>query len=440
MPKKAKPMTTLDINRLREPGRYAVGGVDGLSIKVEKRNATAADDAPLSRYWVLRLSVGSTRRELGLGSYPSVKLEAAREAARVLKDQAKMGQDPKVNRDQAVLKQLDLNSRRRTFKQVSDEYFDTIKAGFRSQKHADQWTNTIKTYALKKIGQLYVHEIEVHHILAVLEPIWTSKTETANRLRGRIHTVLAYARVKGYREGDNPAEWEGNLSKALKRPRKVTPVKHHPALPVAELPRFMAALAERDGVGARALEFTILTAARVTEVRRAMASEFDLEKKMWTVPAERMKAKKQHRVPLCNRAIEILKETGALKNGGLVFVGKTKTGVLCENTQNEVIKDLHDYDVAIEGPGYLDPIRQRVATAHGMRSTFKDWAITSTSFSWEASELALAHSRKDKTEAAYARDDLFEMRAKLMDAWQSFCSPQPANEKVVSLSKTRSGT
>lgn len=418
MPRKAPPLKDLAIRKMETPGRFAVGGVDGLSIDIE---------SPTSKRWVLRLVVAGKRRNIGLGGYPRVTLEQARETARRMRSEASAGLDPKQERLNSVANNQSRSSLRRTFAEVASECHSAIRGEFKNKKHAEQWINTLETYAYPILGSMLVDQIERRHVLDVLKPIWNVKTETATRVRGRIQKVLSFAKVAQYRTGENPALWVDNLQHALGAPRKINKRRHHPSLPVADLPRFMAALAERPGVGARALEFTILTAARTSEVRFAKAAEFDLEKRVWTVPSERMKAGLAHRVPLGNRAVTILRETKRLKIGGVVFVGQTKTGVLSENTQNEVIKDLHDYDVANGGPGFLDPIRQRIAVAHGMRSTFKDWARTTTSFPDEASELALAHVNADSTRAAYARDELMDIRARLMDAWESFCFPAKAN-------------
>lgn len=421
MPKKATPLKDLHIRRLTKKGRYAVGGVEGLTIRV---------DSPDSKYWVLRISVDGKRREIGLGSYPTVTLQSARTQAKLMRDQTRAGLDPALERRTTVSINLERTSRRRTFKEVAFECHEAIRGEFKNKKHGAQWINTLETYAFPILGSMLVDQIERRHVLDVLKPIWQTKTETATRLRGRIQKVLSFAKVNQYRTGENPALWVDNLKHALAAPRKISQRKHQPSLPVAEAPRLMAALSKRDGVAARALEFTILTAARTSEVRFATASEFDLEKKLWTVPAERMKAGLPHKVPLCDRAVEILRATKRLNVGGLVFPGETKTGALSENTQNDVIKQLHEAEVAEGRPGFLDPVRDRIATAHGMRSTFKDWARTMTSFPDEVSELALAHVNSDETRAAYARDELLEIRARMMSAWESFCLPTESDNVV----------
>jgi integrase len=428
MPRKAKELSAKAVRDLTTPGRHAVGGVDGLALMVKGAN---------NRSWSLRLMIEGKRRELGLGGFPDVSLAAAREEARKMKDQTRRKLDPLKERAKELAKNADETARMRTFEEVATECFEEIRFEFKNTKHAAQWISTLKMYAFPKIGTMFVDHIERHHIIDVLQPIWTKKTETATRVRGRIQRVLAYARAKQYRKGDNPAVWTQNLEQAFAKPRKIAPVKHHPRLPVSEVPRLMEALRQLDSIAARAMEFAILTAARVSEVRFAKAKEFDLGTRLWTIPAERMKAGLGHRVPLSDRAVQILRETQRLQSGGLLFPGVTGRGAMSENTQNDVIRQLHDFDIAVKGPGFFDPDREKVATAHGMRSTFKDWARTKTNFPDEVSEIALAHVNSDATRVAYARDDLLELRATMMEQWSQYCFPLRAENVVVLADRKR---
>ena len=372
----------------------AVGGVPGLYVQIKESGAKS---------WILRTIVGERRRDIGLGGYPAVSLEKARQDARTTREAIRNGVDPiqakRVARE--ALKVAD--AKRYTFDQAIDACFKARSKEFKNAKHAAQWKSTLKTYASPSIGSLPVDQIEVPHIVRVLEPIWTEKTETASRLRGRIEAVLAWATVNGFREGDNPGRWRGNLEHALPKPSKVRSVQHMRALPCQEIGDFMARLREEDGVAPRALEFLILTAARSGEVRLATWDEIDFNAKLWTLSAHRMKAGKTHRVPLSGPVTKLLRELPRMSDSEFVFAAP-RGGALSDMAMRAVTKRMG-----------VD------AVPHGFRSTFKDWCRSSTAYPDEVSELALAHVSSDATRAAYARDELLPKRTRLMRDWGSFC-------------------
>ena len=362
------------------PGRHGDGR--GLFLYVKPSGA---------RSWVLRYQVQRRRRDLGLGAFPDVSLAMARERASEARRLIAEGEDPIAKKHQAKPK---------TFKDAALELIESKRPGWKSAKHAAQWTSTLETYAFAKIGRLQVARIQTADVIACLTPIWSDKPETANRVRQRIEAVIDYASALGIREGDNPARWRGHLDNLLPKPTKVNAVNHHPALPHAEIADFMADLSDRSGVAARALEFTILTAARSGETRGMTWAEVDLENGVWTIPAERMKAGKEHRVPLTPKAIACLGTHG--EDAALVFESESKPG--------KAISDMSMTAV-------LRRMKRDGITVHGFRSTFRDWAGETTSFPREVIEAALAHGLKDKAEAAYARSDLFDKRRKLMEGW-----------------------
>ena len=296
-----------------------------------------------------------------------------------------------------------------TFKECAEQYIEAHKPSWSNAKHAAQWSTTLVDYAYPVIGDQPVSKITnsvgTDLIMKVLEPIWYSKTDTANRVRGRIEFVLDWAKVRGYREGENPARWRGHLNKLLPAKAKIAQVKHHPAMPYGDLPAFMARLREQSGNAARALEFTVLTAARTSEVLLAKRSEIDFDARMWTVPAKHMKSRKEHRVPLSDSAIAIVKAMPA--DSGLIFPGAKKGRPL----SNRSLLNL------LDRMGISDQ-----ATAHGMRSTFRDWAAETTHHTNEVVEMAIAHAIDSKTEAAYRRGDLLAKRHKLMADWAAFCN------------------
>jgi integrase len=411
MGRKAVELGPLAASRLTAPGLHFVGGVAGLALQVTASGA---------RSWVLRVQVGDKRRDMGLGGFPDVTLASARDAARVARAKVKEGIDPIANA-RAVRSALKADqAAAKTFKFCALAYIDTHEAGWRNAKHAQQWRNTLETYAYPLIGDLLVRDIGLPQVLAVLEPIWTSKTETASRLRGRLESVLDWATTRGYRTGLNPARWKGHLDTVLPAAGTVANAGHHSALPVREIGAFMKTLRGQAGMSARALEFTILTAARSGEVRGACWAEIDVANAVWTVPGDRMKAGKEHRVPLSDAALAVLNSLPHEDRDALVFASP-RGGMLSDMSLTAVLR------------------RMKVgAVPHGFRSSFRDWCAERTNHPREVAEMALAHVIGDKVEAAYRRGDLFDKRRRLMDDWAAFCAnPEPRKGTVISMNAAR---
>jgi len=408
MPKKAKELSSVEVRRLTDAGRYPVGGVAGLQLLVSSSG---------SRSWVLRTMVGAKRRDIGLGGFPDIPLAHAREKARSFREKIESGIDPIVERKQAKQEIAAAQAKQLTFKEAAEKCHNARRAEFSNSKHSSDWLSSVERHAYSVIGDLPVSAIDLPHILSVLEPIWRSKTETARRVRQRLEAILSWATVSQYRSGDNPARWANNLSEVLPAPGKIKKVKHHRALDWKDVPSFMSDLKNREGVSARALEFIVLTAARSGEVRFATWDEIDLKNKVWTVPAERMKARKDHRVPLSDSAIALLERTPRL--GDLLFTAP-RGGVLSDMSVSAVCK------------------RMKVdATPHGFRSSFKDWARNCTAYADEVSELALAHVNSDATRAAYARDELLDKRARLMSDWARFIEAPLRGSDVIGIREER---
>lgn len=426
MGRKAKELSPLEVGRINKPGLNFVGGVDGLALQVMPSG---------SRQWILRVAVGGKRREIGLGGFPNVTLAGAKEAARATRAKIKDGIDPV---EDARAKRSALYAARAaamTFSEAAAAYIKAMEPEWSNGKHAQQWRNTLATYAEPHIGKILVKDIEQSHILKVLESdhLWTTKNETATRVRGRIENILDWARVRGYRAGENPARWRGHLDMVLPTPSKVQTVEHHPALPFSQTGEFMLDLRNIEGEGARALEFAILTAARSGEVRGATWSEIDLDDATWTIPAGRMKAKKEHRVPLNDQAIAILKVTPEAKRAGLIFPN-SKGDKLSDMTMTATIRRMHMARLEKGGEGWTDA-EGKIITAHGFRSTFRDWAGETTSYPREVIEHALAHQLKDKAEAAYARGALFDKRRRLMRDWGKFSTKSQTSATVTQIKR-----
>lgn len=394
MAAKAKELGPLAVSRMTKPGLHLVGGVAGLALQVTPAG---------SRSWILRATVGGKRRDMGLGGYPDLTLAGAKIAARDARDKIRAGVDPIAERAAARSALLNKGGKAMSFEKAALAYIAAHEVGWRNAKHIQQWGNSLKAYAYPVIGKLEVRDVDLTHILKILEPLWQSKTETATRLRGRIEQVLDWSTVRGYREGLNPARWSGNLKQILPAPNKVSKIKHHEALPWAEMGSFMQRLRESDGMGARALEFAILTAARSGEVRGATWSEIDTEAGEWNIPAERMKANKAHRVPLTVDALALLKNIPRIVDNDLIF-SAPRGGQLSDMTLTAVLR------------------RMKVdAVPHGFRSTFRDWVAETTSYPNHVAEMALAHTIGNKVEAAYRHGDLFEKRMLMMADWANFC-------------------
>lgn len=390
-------LKALDVQRASERGMYADGG--GLYLQVSKSG---------SKSWIFRYQLDRRSREMGLGPFPVVSLAEAREKAAGVRKVKVEGKDPIDQRRQDRAAKRLAAARAVTFQAAAERYISAHKAGWKNPVHAAQWPSTLSMYVYPVFGSLPVAEVDTGLVTKVLEPLWTKKPETAARVRGRIEAILDWARAHGYRAGENPARWRGHLDKLLPARSRVQQVKHHAAMPFVELPGFMRALPARDGVAPRALEFLILTGARTGEVIGATWSEIDLDAKVWTIPAERMKSNREHRVPLSDRAVNLLQDLDA--SGSAVFQGARKDGHLSNMAMTEALREMGHSAV----------------TVHGFRSTFRDWAAERTSYPREVAEMALAHTISNKVEAAYRRGDLFDKRRRLMGDWAAYCTTPPA--------------
>jgi integrase len=395
------------------PGRHADGG--GLYLAVSKNGA--------GRSWMFRTRRDGKLREMGLGSWHSVTLEKARRKAAALRDAFLDGRDPIAEKKAARQAERIAEAKATTFEQAAQAYIRAHRAGWKSPKSQVSWEHTLSAFAYPVIGKLPVAAIDTDLVMKVLgqeiadgadgkpASLWNARPETPSRLRGRLESILDYARVIGQRQGENPARWRGHLDHLLPARQAVAKPVHHPALPYRDLPAFLAELRERDGIAARALEFAILTAARTGEVIGARWAEIDLDARLWTIPGSRMKAGREHRVPLSGAALAILQSLSEMRTGDRVFpVSNMAMAMLLRRM----------------GRGEL--------TVHGFRSSFSDWCAEQTSFPSEVREMALAHAVGDKVEAAYRRGDLFEKRRQLAEAWAHYCEgEEPAESKVVRL-------
>ncbi len=406
----AKKTFTVKTAEAAKTGMHGAGA--GLWLLVSKTGAKS---------WVFRYQINGKARAMGLGSYPSVGLAEARHRAQAARDQVKRdGVDPLEAKAEAARRATLEAAASTTFMDVAREYIEAHRPSWRNPKHGDQWHNTLATYAAPVFRDTPVREIDRALVLEVLRPIWTTKTETATRVRGRIEIVLDHAEAKGLRpEGmRNPAALAG-LRSFLPPARKVAAVVHHPALPYARMPAFMAALRLREGNGARALEFAVLTAARSGEVRGATWAEVDMAARVWTVPAARMKAGREHRVPLSNAAMVVLEAQRTDSTEIYIFPGAHPGRPLSDMSLTAHLRGMNE-----QGQGFVDSAGKTV-TAHGFRSTFRDWAAERTQFPAELAEMALAHTVGSKVEAAYRRGDMFEKRHELMQAWAAWCAVVP---------------
>lgn len=414
MPKRAKELSAIELRRL-PAGVHAVGGVAGLYLQVSDGGA---------RSWLLRTMVGARRREIGLGSYPEVGLSVARQKAAETRECIRQGIDP-VEKRKAMRAELFAAQRRGlTFERAVDLYMPIKAAELSEGKYRDQWRASIDQYATPSIGKMLVSEITLQDVLRVLEPIWTSTTVTADKLRRKINEVLDYATVKGHRSGPNPAKWEGNLSLVLPTPSSMGKNENYPALQLKDAPRFWAALADRGGVGAAALQFQMLTVARAGAVRLMTWSELDTSKRLWTVqPGRRMskigRRDEAKRVPLVDAPLELLASIPRAADQELVFCAP-RGGALSDATMAKLMRTIHDADIRKGGPGFVDAKTGEVAVPHGTRSLFKVWASECTEYDWNLSEAALWHKLGTKVEQAYARTDMVEKRRKMMEDWARF--------------------
>jgi integrase len=417
----SKRLTTLEIKNAKE-GMHADG--DGLYLRVQPGGAKS---------WIFRFQLRGKRREMGIGTLDVKGAQVARAEAAALSVQVKTGIDPidaRKNREQQ--EKIDATSTSITFDEAAKQYIQDNKAGWKNVKHADQWSNTLTRYASPVFGKRHVSEIDLNMVLEVLKPIWETKTETATRVRGRIESILDWATVHGYRSGSNPARWKGNLEHLMKSRmdmagagNKKAKVRHHPALPYTQMKAFIGALRALPGSGARALEFGILTATRSGEVRGALWSEIDIDEKKWVIPANRMKAKRDHSIPLSEPALALLADIDRSEKIDLVFVGERGSKLsergkkpISDMTVAAVIRRMNKH-----GAKWIDPKSSATVVPHGFRSTFRDWAAEKTSFANQVVEMALAHTVENKVEAAYRRGDMFEKRRELMDEWATYIDP-----------------
>ena len=409
MARKYNQLSPRRVSTVTKRGRYADGG--GLYLQVSENGAKS---------WLFRYMMNNKSRQMGLGSARTFSLPEAREKATECRKLVYEGIDPIEHRKLARGLALAETQKAMTFRECAEKYISAHSAGWKNIKHTSQWTNTLSTYAYPVFGDLPVQAIDVGMVMKVLEPIWTTKTETASRVRGRIEAILDWASVRKYREGENPARLKGHLDKLLPQRSKVQKVKHHPALPYDQIGDFMEKLGGQEGVAARGLEFKILTATRTDEVNGAKWSEVDFNEAIWTIPTERMKGGKEHRVPLTTAVLNILNQMQGMRTSDYLFPGGKKNRPLSNMAFNQLLKRMG--------------VSNEIAVPHGFRSTFKDWALERTGYANEVSEMALAHSVGNKVEAAYRRGDLYDKRRRLMDAWADYCEEtEPADSTVVSL-------
>jgi integrase len=403
----AKSLTTKRIAKLTE-GRYRDPGSKGLYLQVGPRG---------TKSWLLRYEIAGRERFHGLGAYPDFSLAMAHERAAAARRLIADGIDPIDHRraeKHARQEQLRKEAAIPTFKEAAERYFRVHGDKWRNAKHRAQFMSTLRAYAFPKLGALRVNEITTDDVRAAIEPIWKKVPETASRVRGRIESVLSWAIANKYREGPNPARWSDNLVHLLPA-RASNGTNHHAALVYGDMPEFMAALGQREGVAARALEFAILTAARTGEIIGAKWDEIDLKAKTWTVPADRMKASAQHRVPISDRAVEILEALPRERGNDYVFIGPSKGGGLSNMAMAAVLKRMGRTDI----------------TVHGFRSSFRTWAAETTSYPHDVAEAALAHTIPEAVVRAYKRTTLFDKRRRMMTDWARYCaSPAPVGEVV----------
>lgn len=398
-------LSSLTVKHARKPGMLADG--NGLYLQVTRANA---------RSWIFRYYRNGKSREMGLGSLNAVSLADARLKAAACRGLLADGIDPIAARDAERAQRALDDARAITFNQCAEAFITAHSAAWKNQKHVAQWKATLRTYVSPVFGSLPVQAVDVALVMKVLEPIWTTKPETAARVRGRIESVLNWAKARGYRTGENPALWKGHLSNLLPAHSKIAKVKHHAALPYDQTSQFIDALRRQDGIAPLALEFAILTAARTGEIIGARWVEIDLEAKVWTVPASRMKSGREHRVPLSVEALAVLNKVSKGEPEEFVFAGRKKR--------------------PLSNMAFLMLLRRMghdKLTGHGFRSTFRDWAAERTNFQAEIAEAALGHVVGNKVEAAYRRGDFFEKRRRLMEAWAQFAMTAPSDAVVVSL-------
>jgi integrase len=424
--KTVKALSAAFCESVSQAGRY--GEANGLLLVVSPAG---------SKRWIQRLQVAGKRHDIGLGSYPNVTLLQARNIAGKNKETAKNGEDPlsvkqenarKIHASRTASEAHALTVP--TFAQAADRYIEAKGGEFRNEKHLKQWSSTILTFAIPVIGSLSVSEISKEDVLRVLKPIWRTKTETAKRLRQRIETILVWSTVMGHRTGENPASWRHNLEHLLPSPSRIKVVRHHPSLPIDNLPLWFAALQQREGIAARALEFAVLNCNRSGEVRGATWREVNLEKRIWTIPALRMKEKREHRIPLSEKAVKLLELLPRFTGNDLIFPSPRGL-ILSDMALSAVTRRMHAAELETGRLGWIDVFHERPAVPHGIaRSGFRDFIADRTEFPADLAEIALSHKVTSATEAAYRRTDQVERRRELMETWANFLTA-PNSPKVV---------
>jgi integrase len=400
---RAHKLSALTVSKMIKPGVYGDGA--GLYIRVTDSG---------TKHWIHRFTLAGKAHWMGLGPYPEITLDKARQLTLDARRLTLEGINPIAERDAE-------NARKHgaiTFQQCADQYIASHRSGWKNPKHVDQWINTVATYCGPVIGKLPVNEVSVGLVMRILDPIWSTKAETASRLRGRIEAILDWATVRGYRQGDNPARWKGQLDHLLPKPSRVKRVTHHAALGYAQIAELMVALRQEAGIAAKALEFTILTACRSGEVRLAAWDEINLDSRVWVIPGERMKAGKEHRVPLSDAALAVLEQMS--RSTKLIFPGRAEGKPLSDMSLSAVLRRMGRDDL----------------TVHGFRSTFRDWASESTNYPRDVAEMALAHTIGNKVEAAYRRGDLFTKRTRMMEDWARYCN-QTQSGAVLPLKRSK---
>ena len=406
-------LSAAKVKSLKEPGDY----LDGRGLYLQVRSES-------SKSWLLKFSLFKRAREMGLGSAFDFSLADAREMRDTLRKQIKLGIDPIEQRKADDAEKARERAKSITFKEACARYIATNRSGWKNIKHAGQWEATLKTYAYPTIGNLPVQSTDTTLVMKIIEPIWSTKPETASRVRGRIETVIDACKARGEYIGENPARWKGHLETLLPKRSKVRRVKHHPALPYAELPEFMPELRAREGIAAAALEFQILTVARPGNALGARWSEFDRKAAVWTVAGVHMKAGEDYKLPLSGAALAVLDRMEKIKSGDFVFYGSKHKRPLSDAAMSALI------DRMSEKRAWLDPRDGRVIVPHGFRSTFRDWAAE-RGYADAVAEACLAHAVDDDVIAAYKRTTFFELRKKLMDDWAAFATSDPARSADV---------
>lgn len=408
MPKRAKELSAVEVKRLTKPGTHAVGGVAGLALQVTASGA---------RSWIFRYRFKTQRREMGLGPFPDVPLATARGYAREARAQIWQDIDPISARREAAMSAM-------SFETATERYYTEKAVEFRSDLHRKQWLASLQRHVLPTMGSKPVSDIGLQDVLDALRPIWMEKTETASKVRQRIERVLDFATVSGFRSGENPARWRGNLDMVLPAPTKVTGGRHYPALQLNDAAQWFDALSNRKGSSARALEFQALTAARTGAVRLATWDEIDLDSRMWIIQPGRQFSKippssRPHRVPLTEYVVSLLQDLPREKDNPLVFWAP-RGGALSDAALAAVMRKIHDANLRDNGSGYIDAQSRRPAVPHGLRSTFRTWVAERTQFDGDMAEIALAHKVGSKVQQAYDRSDQIEKRREMMEAWHTF--------------------